>query len=129
MLGTRFQEHTDGKHPNSAIAELTSSSGHRYTLDDTKILVREDNWFLRKIRKALHIHKRSPALSRDHKIPPILLQLLLHDPQVMYQPLYHRKRMCNMDETSGYVSILFLSDKFIGTSQACQIYSDKVLTR
>ena len=39
MLGTRFQEHTDGKHPNSAIAEHTSSTGNHYTLDDTKILV------------------------------------------------------------------------------------------
>ena len=36
MLGTRFQEHTDGKHPNSTIAEHTSFSDHHYTLDDTK---------------------------------------------------------------------------------------------
>ena len=28
MLGTRFQEHTDGNHPNSAIEEHTSSTGH-----------------------------------------------------------------------------------------------------
>ena len=79
-LGTRFQEHTDGKHVNSAIAEHTSSTGHRYTLDDTKILVREDNWFPRKIQEALHIHKRSPELNQDHEIPPILLQLLSCDP-------------------------------------------------
>ena len=34
MLGTRFREHTDGKHSDSAIAEHTSPTGHRYTLDD-----------------------------------------------------------------------------------------------
>ena len=38
MLATRFQEHTDGKHLNSAIVEHTSSTGHRYTLDNTKIV-------------------------------------------------------------------------------------------
>ena len=63
MLGTRFCEHTDGKHPNSAIMEQTSITGHRYTMDDTKILVREGKWFPRKIREALHTHKRSPALN------------------------------------------------------------------
>ena len=85
MLGTRFREHTDGNHPTSAIEEHTSSTGHHYTLDDTKILVKEDKWFPRKIREGLHIHKRSPALNRDrgHEIPPILLQLLSRDPQVM----------------------------------------------
>ena len=59
------------------IAEHTSSTSHWYTMDDTKILVREDKWFLRKIREALHIHKRSPTLYRDHEISPILFQLLL----------------------------------------------------
>ena len=38
MLGTRFQEHTDGKHPNSAIVEHASSTSHRNTLDDMKIM-------------------------------------------------------------------------------------------
>ena len=58
MLGTRFQ-----KHPNSGIAEHTSSTGHRYILHDTKVRVKEHKWFPRKIREALHIHKRSPALN------------------------------------------------------------------
>ena len=49
MLGTRFREHTDGKHPNSAIEEHTSSTSHHYTLVDTKILVKEGKWFQRKI--------------------------------------------------------------------------------
>ena len=63
ILGTRFREHTDGKHPKSAIAEHTASTGNHYTLDDTNILVKEDKWFPRKIRETLHIHKRSPALN------------------------------------------------------------------
>ena len=46
IFRTRFREHTDGKNLNSAIAEHTSSTGLHYTLDDTKILVREEKWFL-----------------------------------------------------------------------------------
>ena len=49
MLGTRFREHIDGNHPNSAIEENTSSTDHYYTLDDTKIMVREDKLVPRKI--------------------------------------------------------------------------------
>ena len=56
MLGTRFWEHTDGKHLNSAIMEHTSSTSNRCTLDDTKILVREEKWFPQKIWEAIHIH-------------------------------------------------------------------------
>ena len=80
ILSTRFREHTDCKNLNSAITEHTSTTSHCYPMDDTKILVREDMWFPRKIREALHIHKRPPALNRDpnHEIPPILLQLLGH---------------------------------------------------
>ena len=81
MVGTRFQEHTDRKHPNSDIKEQTSSIGHHYTLDDTKMLVKDDKWFMRKIREALYIHKRSPVLNQGHEIPPILLQLLSRDVQ------------------------------------------------
>ena len=44
MRGTRFCEHTDGKHTNSSIMEHISTTGHCYTMDDTKMLVREDKW-------------------------------------------------------------------------------------
>ena len=64
-LANRFCEYTDGKHPNSAITEHTSTTGHCYTMDDTKILVQEDQWFPIKIREALQIHKRSPALNLE----------------------------------------------------------------
>ena len=77
-LGTRFKEHTDGKHPNSAITEHTQDTGHRYSIEDVKVLNREDKLLPRKVREAINIHKRKPALNRDrgHEIPPILLQLL-----------------------------------------------------
>ena len=71
-LGTRFKEHTDGKHPNSAVSEHTQETGHLYTLQDVKVLNKEERHFSRKVREAIDIHKRKPALNRDrgHEIPP-----------------------------------------------------------
>ena len=65
VTGHMICEHTNEKHPNFAIMEHTSSTGHHYTLDDTKILVREEKWFPWKIRDTIHIYKRSPALNQD----------------------------------------------------------------
>ncbi len=75
---TRFNEHTDGKHPNSAINEHTESTGHTFNIDDTKILVKEQKLDARKIREAICIHKERPELNRDkgQEIPAILLNLI-----------------------------------------------------
>ena len=62
-LGTSFKEHTDGKHPNSVNSEHTSESGH--TLEDVKVLDKQEKWFPRKIREAINIHKRKPVLNHD----------------------------------------------------------------
>ena len=65
ILGTRFHKHMDGKHPNSAVTEHTANTGHTYTLDDVKDLVKEERNFDRKVLKALTIHKHEPELNRD----------------------------------------------------------------
>ena len=80
-LGTRFKEHTDGKHPNSAIQEHIAKTGHQATIEDIKIISKEDKDFQRKIREAVTIHQRKPNLNRDRgqEIPPILLQLVSRD--------------------------------------------------
>ncbi len=75
---TRFSEHTDGKHPNSAISEHTEQTGHVFNIDDTKILVKEQKLEARKVREAICIHKERPELNRDwgQEIPAILLNLI-----------------------------------------------------
>ena len=80
-LGTRLKEYIDGKYHNSAVTEHTSSTGHKYTLADVNVLVREDSDFKRKVKEAIAIHKRQQALKRDigHEIPPILLKLVSCD--------------------------------------------------
>ena len=78
------EEHTDGKHPNSAIMEHTSTNDHRYTMDDITILVRENKWFSRKIGSPPHPQEipcpQPRPMPRD---TPIILQLLSRDPRVM----------------------------------------------
>ncbi len=82
-LETRHKEHTDGKHPSSAINEhlTTSGPGHSVQIEDAKILAVEDNIHARRLREAMKIHKRLPVLNRDTgaDIPPIMLGLLSHD--------------------------------------------------
>ena len=80
-LGTRFKEHTDGKHTSSAVWEHIDATGHSYSMDKVKILAREDNFFHRKIREALKIHQHLPSLNRDRglEMPPTLLRLLSRD--------------------------------------------------
>ena len=56
--GVRFKEDTDGKHPNSAIMEHISITGHKYTLTDVKVLVKEDSDFKRNVKEAIAIHKK-----------------------------------------------------------------------
>ena len=46
-------EHTDGKYPNLAISEHTSIIGHKYTLADVKVLVKEDRDLMRKMREII----------------------------------------------------------------------------
>ena len=77
-LGKRFKEHTDGNH-NSAISEHFENTGHHTSLDSVRILAQEEKWWPRKIKEAIQIHKRRPALNRDQGVeipPPILLQLV-----------------------------------------------------
>lgn len=77
-LGIRYKEHIDGKHDSAVRDHLNQSPGHKTTAENVSVLAREENWAARKIREAIYIHKRQPALNRDKgtEIPPIMLQLL-----------------------------------------------------
>ena len=71
-MGTRFKEHTSRKGTNSAIKEHLEAQGHTCTLDEVKILEKEDDWFKRKVKEAILIHRHQPTLNRDKglELPP-----------------------------------------------------------
>ncbi len=53
-------------------------SGHRIKLDNVRVIGRENNNYMRKIKEATQIYKRQPTLNRDQgmEIPAITLKLL-----------------------------------------------------
>ena len=81
-MGVRFKEHTTRKNTNSAIKEHLEATNHRCSMDNVKILDREDNWYKRKIKEAIRIQRHQPTLNRDKglELPPVYSSLLSHDP-------------------------------------------------
>ncbi len=78
-LGTRLKEHTTTKgQVTSATAEPMKDSGHRIKMDNVKVIGRENNNHRGKIKEAIQIYKRHPALKRNQgmEIPAITLKLL-----------------------------------------------------
>ena len=82
-MGTRFKEHTTRQGTISDVKDHIKATGHKISIENTKIIDKEDNWHRRKIREAIHIARRSPTLNRDKglELPPVYSSLLSHDPQ------------------------------------------------
>ena len=72
-LGVRFKEHTARKGVNSAMKEHPNNCGHSCTLDNVKILDKEDHWYRRKIKEAIMIQRHHLPLNLDQglKLPPV----------------------------------------------------------
>ena len=66
---------------SSAIQEHTKATGHKFSLDSARILMRRKNLVTKKIRDALQIYQRHSALNRDQRynVAPVLLSLLSRD--------------------------------------------------
>ncbi len=82
-LGTRYKEHTAGRHPRTAVGEHLDDTGHKCSLKEAKILDKEDQVYRRRIKEAIRIHQGRPELNRDTglDIPAVILQLVSHDPE------------------------------------------------
>ena len=81
-IGTRFKEHTSRKGTNSAVKEHLEASKHTCSLEEVKILEKEDDWYRRKVKEAIMIKRHQPTLNRDKglELPPVYTLLLSHDP-------------------------------------------------
>ena len=75
-LKTRFLEH---RRPSSSTSEVSQhihieSPGHHVSLDEVKVLDREDKWFERGVKEAIYIRAHQPSLNRDggrYKLPRV----------------------------------------------------------
>ena len=81
-MGTRFKEHTTRKGTVSAVKEHLEKNNHKCSLDNVKVLDREENWHRRKIKEAIMIQRHQPTLNRDKglELPAAYSALLSHDP-------------------------------------------------
>ena len=81
-MGVRFKEHTTRKNTNSAVKEHLEATNHRCSMENVKILEREENWYKRKVKEAIMIQRHQPTLNRDKglELPPVYSSLLSHDP-------------------------------------------------
>ena len=81
-MGTRFKEHTTRKGTVSAVKEHLNDSKHSCSIENVKILDREENWHRRKIKEAIMIQRHQPTLNRDKglELPAAYTSLLSHDP-------------------------------------------------
>ncbi len=82
-LGTRYKEHTAGRHPRTAVGEHLDDTRHKCGLKEAKILDKEVQVSRRTIKEAIRIHLVRPELNRDTglDIPAVILQLVSHDPE------------------------------------------------
>ena len=78
-LATRLKEHQ--KSTQSAVAEHTSKTSHNIDWDSVQVIDKEQYTIPRKIREAIHIRQRRPAMNRDSgwDLPPLYDHLLSPD--------------------------------------------------
>ena len=78
-LRTRLSEH---ERPTSPVGEHASKEQHQIDWEGVRILDREDNWYRRGVREAIHIRRTGSDLNRDrgrHDLPVVYNKLLSLD--------------------------------------------------
>ena len=71
---------SEPKRDSSPVGLHMKATGHHLAEDKTRILDRDDRWFQRGVREAIHIRSRSPSLNRDqgrHHLPRVYNKLLV----------------------------------------------------
>ena len=75
-LRKRLSEH---KRDSSPVGHHMNYNKHTLDQDNIKIIDKENKWFERGVRDAIHIRANSPTLNRDqgrHQLPPIYNSLI-----------------------------------------------------
>ncbi len=76
-LAEQFKEHQNKDKP-TAVGENCQDTGHLFSLEKSKILVREPNWTARKVKEAIYIKTKAPSINHDqgYQLTPVYNQLL-----------------------------------------------------
>ena len=76
-FGTRFKEHTKLDKP-TRVGDHCNATGHSVSMENTKILEREQDWLRRKVKESIHIRQKQPSMNRDqgYQLPAIYGQIL-----------------------------------------------------
>ena len=78
-LRARLDEH---KRSSSPVGAHIAETAHQVDWDKVQVLDREDDWYRRGVREAIHIHRRGSDLNRDrgrHYLPPAYHNLISRD--------------------------------------------------
>ena len=78
-VSQRFKEHTklDAEIP-TAVAEHTIATGHTVSIQNVKVLAREQQWLPRKVKEAIYIRQLHPTINtnRGYTLPAIYSQII-----------------------------------------------------
>ena len=77
-LATRFKEHVKPDNA-SGKSEHLITTGHTVSLNNTKVISKEDRWYPRKVKEAVYIKTHKPVLNRDQglQLPEVYNHILV----------------------------------------------------
>ena len=64
-LSVRFKEHCKLDQP-TGVGVHCNATGHSVSMDNLRVLDREQDWLKRKVKEAIHVKQRAPSMNRDH---------------------------------------------------------------
>ena len=81
QLSVRFTEHCKLDKPTE-VGDHCNATGHSVSMDNLRVLDREQYWMKRKVTEASHIKQRAPPMNRDqgYQLPPIYGQIIPRPP-------------------------------------------------
>ena len=76
-FSVRFKEHRNLDKP-TGVGDHCLNTGHSVSMENTRILEREENWLKRKVKEAIHIRQQQPSMNRDqgYQLPPIYYRII-----------------------------------------------------
>ena len=66
----------------TGVGDHCNATGHSVSMDNLKVLDREQEWMKRKVKEAIHIKQRAPTMNRDqgYQLSPIYGQIIPRPP-------------------------------------------------